>query len=303
MSDETKVCIGSGTLSPTYQGVTALTSFPTHGECGICGQTVRVDGFFSVVVHASRDITAENRALAKVARAAVSEERARAAVLTIKQLRVEVAAATARAEAAERALAESRALLEHEKEAYIQLGRHRREENMDVHKHLEDACEELSALKDAIEEHLPRYVSDNSDGEEFNHAEVVEEAGSRLRILERTTRERPVQDGEAAALRRIIAECVMAIGNGSGVSVDSSIEFLRHVPEEIRMTLASRVSPEEHARVQAGAAAMRKTLKAIASSKCTACRVEHQACDAAYDARAALDAMRAAAAALPGGTK
>ncbi len=48
---EIEVCPGSGTLSPTWQGVAALSNFPTHGECGICNQQVRVDGFLHVVTH------------------------------------------------------------------------------------------------------------------------------------------------------------------------------------------------------------------------------------------------------------
>ena len=46
------VCPGSQTLSPTWQNVVALSALPTRGECGICGQTVRVDGFFMCVTHA-----------------------------------------------------------------------------------------------------------------------------------------------------------------------------------------------------------------------------------------------------------
>jgi hypothetical protein len=50
-ASDVQVCPGSGTLSPTWQGVAALTSIPTHGECGICNQDVRIDGYFNTVVH------------------------------------------------------------------------------------------------------------------------------------------------------------------------------------------------------------------------------------------------------------
>jgi hypothetical protein len=46
------VCTGSGGLSTSYQtGAASFSSLPTHGTCGICGQTVEVDGFQCSKVH------------------------------------------------------------------------------------------------------------------------------------------------------------------------------------------------------------------------------------------------------------
>lgn len=49
----------------------------------------------------------------------------------------------------------------------------------------------------------------------------------------------PSQPAENARLRQIISECAAALGNGSGISPECSVEFMGHLPEEIRAVIAS----------------------------------------------------------------
>ena len=45
-------CTGVGTLSTSFQqGAASFSELPTHGTCGICGQTVAVDGYQCCKVH------------------------------------------------------------------------------------------------------------------------------------------------------------------------------------------------------------------------------------------------------------
>ncbi len=54
------------------------------------------------------------------------------------------------------------------------------------------------------------------------------------------------QESNPAALRRIISDCAAAIGNGSAVSPDCSLEFMRLIPDEIRLHVA-RLTTERDA--------------------------------------------------------
>ena len=44
-------------------------------------------------------------------------------------------------------------------------------------------------------------------------------------------------EAECAALRKIISDCATAIGNGSGCSVDASLEFMAGIPVEIEAVM------------------------------------------------------------------
>lgn len=49
-------------------------------------------------------------------------------------------------------------------------------------------------------------------------------------------RVRPLES-ECAELRKILSQCTQALGTGAFASSACSLEFLRHIPEEIRKTV------------------------------------------------------------------
>ena len=80
---------------------------------------------------------------------------------------------------------------------------------------------------------LDAWLEVNNEDEVRAHMKAYVDAHARVYAEQRV---RPLES-ECAELRKILSQCTQALGTGAFASSACSLEFLRHIPEEIRKTV------------------------------------------------------------------